>query len=134
MTQEFQQTVNDLHLAECELALWRQFALEAIAGLTGTPAEGYDHPHTGPGQFKADARRLRELVAEKDGRIRHLERACAKQNADVCQTLGAALGYPWFRDDPATFPGATAGDGVCVGAHVAESIADEAAEIGRAHV
>lgn len=57
-----------------------------------------------------------------------LKFACSKMNQEVCQTLGKALGYPWFRDDPKNFPGVTEADGVCVGEHVAESIASEAAK------
>lgn len=51
-----------------------------------------------------------------------------KLEHDVQQTLGAALGYPRHVDDPANFPGATEGDGVCVGVEVAETLAIEAAE------
>lgn len=51
-----------------------------------------------------------------------------KVSSDVCQTLGKVLGYPWFRDDPANFPTATEADGVCVGEHVPETIAAEAAK------
>jgi hypothetical protein len=46
---------------------------------------------------------------------------------EVEQTLGKALGYPWFKDDPKNFPDATEADGVCVGEHVPESIALEVA-------
>jgi hypothetical protein len=46
---------------------------------------------------------------------------------EVEQTLGKALGYPWFKDDRANFPDATEADGVCVGEHVPESIALEVA-------
>ena len=60
-------------------------------------------------------------------RIDNLRNACAKQNEDVCQTLGKVLGYPWYKDDQANFPGATEENGVCVGEHVAETIAEEAA-------
>ena len=35
--------------------------------------------------------------------------------------------YPWFKDDRKNFPGATEEHGVCVGEHVAETIASEAA-------
>lgn len=52
-----------------------------------------------------------------------------KVENEVCQTLGKALGYPWFKDDQKNFPGATEADGVCVGEHVAESIAAEAADV-----
>lgn len=46
---------------------------------------------------------------------------------EVEQTLGKALGYPWYRDDQKNFPGSTEADGVCVGEHVPSSIASEAA-------
>lgn len=60
--------------------------------------------------------------------IERLRKACAKMNEDVCQVLGKALGYPWFKDDQKNFPGSTEEHGVCVGGHVAESLASEAAE------
>jgi len=63
------------------------------------------------------------LRGERDG----LRTAMSKSNDEICQSLGKALGYPWFKDDQANFPGSIATDGVCVGEHVAESIADEAA-------
>lgn len=59
--------------------------------------------------------------------IERLRVACSKTNDDVCQTLGNVLGYPRFVDDQETFPGATESNGVCVGDHVAGSIAEEAA-------
>lgn len=43
------------------------------------------------------------------------------------QTLGKALGNPWYKDDQKNFPGATEADGVCVGDSTAESLAEEAA-------
>lgn len=43
------------------------------------------------------------------------------------QILGKALGYPWYKDDPKNFPGATEKDGVCIGEHVIETLALEAA-------
>jgi len=66
-------------------------------------------------------------IEERDARIAHLEKGCSATNDDVCQALGRVLGYPWFKDDQDNFPGAIETDGVCVGEHVAESIADEAA-------
>lgn len=60
--------------------------------------------------------------------IERLRKTCSKLNDDVCQTLGKVLGYPWFKDDQKNFPGATEEDGVCVGDHVAESLAEEAAK------
>lgn len=59
--------------------------------------------------------------------LARLKAAMSKSNDEICQSLGKALGYPWFKDDQRNFPGETEGNGVCVGDHVAESIADEAA-------
>ena len=74
----------------------------------------------------------RWLLEQKQAEVERLRAACSKLNDEVCQTLGKALGYPGFKDNPATFPNATEADGVCVGDHVAESIAAEAAKkIGR---
>lgn len=59
--------------------------------------------------------------------ITRLREACSRENEDISQVLGKVLGYPWFKDDRANFPDATEADGVCVGEHVAISLADEAA-------
>lgn len=58
-----------------------------------------------------------------------LRAGAAKTNYEICQILGAALGYPKYEDDPANFPSAKPGDGVCVGDHVAETLAEEAAKV-----
>lgn len=68
-----------------------------------------------------------EIVRLRSANAR-LREACSKQNDDVCQVLGKALGYPWYKDDQTNFPGADESNGVCVGDHAAESIADEAAK------
>jgi hypothetical protein len=47
---------------------------------------------------------------------------CIEQTA--AQAIG---GYPWYKDDQKNFPGATSLDGVCVGAHVPETIVGELA-------
>ncbi len=65
----------------------------------------------------------RNVTAEEQ----RLRDALSRQNDEICQILGQALGYPWFKDDPKNFPDAAEVDGVCVGDHVAESIAEEAA-------
>jgi hypothetical protein len=62
------------------------------------------------------------IEAHHDLRLAH-----TKMNDEVCQRLGKALGYPWFKDDQQNFPDATEENGVCTGEHVAESIASEAA-------
>ena len=66
-----------------------------------------------------------ELTARDE--LLQLRAACARSNAVICNILGQALGYPRFVDDPTHFPDATEADGVCVGDHVAETIAMEAA-------
>lgn len=73
----------------------------------------------------SDPNTMGELRAE----IARLRTALSKQNDEICQVLGSALGYPKFCDDQANFPGTTEANGVCVGDHVAESIAAEAAGI-----
>lgn len=72
-------------------------------------------------------RRLLATITADRAEIARLRNACSTMNYDVSQTLGKALGYPWFKDDQKNFPGATEKDGVCVGDHVAESIAMAAA-------
>lgn len=56
-----------------------------------------------------------------------LRLAAARANEEICQALGLALGYPRFCDDQKNFPGTTEAHGVCVGDHVAETLATEAA-------
>lgn len=70
------------------------------------------------------ARRLRET--EKDKAF--YKDAAIRQNFEIEQILGKALGYPWYKDDQQNFPGSTDADGVCVGEHTPGSIADEAAK------
>ncbi len=53
--------------------------------------------------------------------------SCITMEYEISQILGKALGYPWFKDDQKNFPGATEEDGVCVGEHVAVTLAREAA-------
>lgn len=60
-------------------------------------------------------------------RYERLLNAYFKTSDEVSQTLGKVLNYPWYMDDQKNFPGATFKDGVCVGEHVPESIAMEAA-------
>lgn len=60
--------------------------------------------------------------------LKHLRLAAARDNEEITQVLGRALGYPWFKDDQKNFPGATEANGVCVGDHVAASLAVEAAK------
>lgn len=76
---------------------------------------------------QAESEKLLALIGAKSAEISRLKTAYRLTNDEVCQTLGKALGYPWFKDDQKNFPGATADDGVCVGDHIAESIAAEAA-------
>ena len=66
-------------------------------------------------------------VMEANARAEQFRNIGLNISNEVEQILGKALGYPWFKDDQKNFPGATEADGVCVGEHVAQSIADEAA-------
>ena len=61
-------------------------------------------------------------------RLRHVAKGLWKEYFEIEQILGKALGYPWFKDDPKNFPDATEEHGVCVGDHVAVSLAMEAAD------
>lgn len=56
-----------------------------------------------------------------------IRKAVAAEDAQIQQTLGKALGYPWFKDDQEHFPDATEDNGVFTGMHVAATIAAEAA-------
>lgn len=77
------------------------------------------------------------LVGERDtladentrlkARVAELESGYDRESDDVCQMLGKALGFPWFKDDPVNFPGSTESHGVCVGEHVPGSLAAVAA-------
>jgi len=76
----------------------------------------------------ASATQAADTIERQAAEIERLRRGAGKSNDEVCQVLGKALGYPWFKNDQLNFPDATEEDGVCVGDHVAESIADEAAD------
>ena len=52
-----------------------------------------------------------------------------QQQHEIQQILGKALRYPWYCDDQKAFPDSTKEDGVCVGKHIAESLASEAADV-----
>jgi hypothetical protein len=63
-------------------------------------------------------------------RLNRLQQDYSKTQHEIKQVLGKALGnYPWYKDDQKNFPSATDADGVCVGEHVAETIAEEAADV-----
>jgi hypothetical protein len=47
---------------------------------------------------------------------------------EIEQILGKALGYPFYKDDPKNFPGATEETGVCVGELAPIDLADQAAK------
>lgn len=70
---------------------------------------------------------MSDTIEQLQARVADLKAACVKQDEEVCQVLGRALGYPWFKDDQKNFPGSTEEHGVCVGEHVGGSIAAEAA-------
>lgn len=75
-----------------------------------------------------DARNpLLARVAEMEARIKTITDGFRHEQNDIEQTCGKVLGYPRYYDDQKNFPGATEKDGVCVGEHVASSIAAELA-------
>ena len=76
------------------------------------------------------AARLRQQQArnaEFEVENKRLRAAMVKENETICQILGKALRYPWFKDDQKNFPGATEADGICQGDEVAASMASGAA-------
>jgi len=88
----------------------------------------------GPNGLRYDGawnKTLARAVLDMEAEIQRLRHACAAQNDEVCQTLGKALGYPWFKDDQKNFPGADESAGVSPGIHTAETIAHEAADVIR---
>lgn len=67
-------------------------------------------------------------IADLESEIKQLREAVARENEEICQVLGRALVYPRYCDDPKNFPDATDADGVCVGDHVAVTLAMQAAK------
>jgi len=61
-------------------------------------------------------------------RLRHVARGFWRESLEIEQILGKALDYPWFKDDQKNFPDATEEHGVCVGDHVAITLAMEASD------
>lgn len=76
---------------------------------------------------EADMQEGADTITALRAEVEKLKAAYSITQHDIQQTLGRALNYPWFKDDLTNFPNATEADGVCVGDHVAESLADEAA-------
>lgn len=67
-------------------------------------------------------------LTEQSEKLKGLRNGILQNNLEIEQTCGKVLGYPWFKDDQKNFPGATEKDGVCVGEHVAATIATELAK------
>lgn len=65
---------------------------------------------------------------DTEAELARLRYACQKNDNDIEQVLGRALGYPRYCDDQTNFPGSTDADGVCVGDQVAASLALQAAD------
>ena len=79
-------------------------------------------------ELSAQLKSLEAELAEAKDKYDRLRETCIRDEYDIRQTLGKALGYPWFKDDQNNFPGATEENGVCVGEHVAVTLAMEAAK------
>lgn len=76
-------------------------------------------------EWGADLSRAQERIAELEAEVAHYRDAGAKTFHEVEQVLGTALGYPAYG--PEMFPDGVPDGSVCVGEHVPESLADEAA-------
>lgn len=70
---------------------------------------------------------LKVLTEERSAENKKLRDARSRLNDEVMQTLGKALGYLWYKDDPVNFPNATEANGICPGDMVAEAMAEQAA-------
>lgn len=70
-----------------------------------------------------------EAMKMKDSELRYreLKKEVMHEFHEIEQILGQALGYPRYCDDQKNFPGTRPTDGVCVGDHVAATLASEAA-------
>lgn len=80
--------------------------------------------------LQIDERAVARLRQERDRAVVEADRlraAVIEAEHELQQVLGRALGYPWYKDDPENFPGATEADGVCPGDHTGASLAAEAA-------
>ncbi len=100
--------------------------IDRLRGIYVIPVNDGAGPLNGSNEF---TRRFAvgKINLEAAEEILRLRKALATQQAEIQQILGKALGYPWFKDDQKNFPGATEENGVCVGEHVAETLAMEAA-------
>lgn len=72
--------------------------------------------------------KAKRIVRELEEKLALLRTGAIQNENTIQQILGKALGYPWYKDDPKNFPDATEEHGVCVGEHVAASLAAEAAD------
>jgi len=114
---------------------WKDVVDQCLALLR---AHGMDNDG-GPADLVKEIESLQSILAslvgaarDSEDKARKLREAGSRSNNKIEQTLAQALGcYPWYKDDQENFPGATEADGVCIGEHVAESIAAEAARIIR---
>ena len=113
-------------IAECEKDRYadRDEPMRVLHGLTPGGSEFVNDP-VACGQY---LRGIKTALHEARREITRCRNAYFKTAHEVTQSLGKALDYPWYKDDQNNFPGAREEDGVCVGDHVPESIADEAAD------
>lgn len=69
-----------------------------------------------------------QQLAEARELLARLREAWSRENDEIEQILGRALGFPRYCDDQRNFPGATEADGVCVGPQVAITLAQDASD------
>lgn len=83
-------------------------------------------PDLNIGTMLADAEADNEKLLDRVQELEAQRIAWIKECHEVEQTLGKALGYPFYCDLD-SFPDATDADGVCVGEHIPATLAMEAA-------
>jgi methionine aminopeptidase len=106
---------------------------EGIGSLSDLVKQDLPNPSDVEIEYNQETRNMtRSKLLEDYGYIidnlREKERRMNTEFHNIEQILGAALGFPWFKDDQKNFPNATEADGVCVGDHTAWSLALMAAD------
>lgn len=128
-----------LNLNDLEERVWQKLDRKALPGahltIIGDALNGYrKEVEAALTERQAECERLRAEVTRLQYQVNRcfddandLKRDWATAEHEIEQTLGRALGYPKYADDQKNFPGAAEADGVCVGEHVAVTLAAEIA-------
>lgn len=104
----------------------RRFVVSHTGDGVVTYADLEDEYQVGERVWQSWVRDTGAVRIDGEGERKELLDKCRAADWEIEQVLGRALGYPRYADDPKNFPGAT-GDEVCVGEHVAVTLAGEVA-------